>query len=116
MTDAAAEPISLGARLTQLAAAKVDTVAVIDKDRSLTWRALDLRTNRIARGMAAAGVKFADLVTVGLPNSVDFVEACFAIWKLGATPQPISHRLPAGEAQAVMDLAQTPILVAGPCS
>jgi bile acid-coenzyme A ligase len=86
---------------------------VTDRDRTVTWADLDRRANRIARGLAAAGVKLGDLVTLGLPNSVDFIEACFGLWRLGATPQPISHRLPRVEAEAVMDLAETPILIAG---
>lgn len=107
------EPISIGQRVRDLARQQPDRPAVTDQDRTVSWAELDRRTNRIARGLQAAGVKEGDLVTVGLTNSVDFVEACYGLWKLGATPQPISHRLPAAEAQAVMDLAQTPILIAG---
>lgn len=109
MTD---QPISIGARVRQLAAERPDRPAVSDIDRTVTWRELDLRTNRIAHGLEKAGVKLGDLVTVGLPNSVDFIEACYGLWKAGATPQPISHRLPAAEAAAVMELAATPILIA----
>lgn len=108
------EPISLGARLRQLAASKPDTPAVSDKDRTVTWAQLDARTDAVARGLLAAGVKHGDLVTIGLTNSVDFIEACWGLWKMGATPQPISHRLPQAEADAVMALAETPILIAGP--
>ena len=108
------EPISLGARLRQLAAAQPDRPAVSDKDRTVTWARLDARTDAIARGLLAAGVAHGDLVTIGLTNSVDFIEACWGLWKMGATPQPISHRLPQAEADAVMELAETPILIAGP--
>ncbi len=108
------EPISLGARLGQLAAQRPDHPAVTDQERTVTWAQLDRRTNQVARGLEAAGVKPGELVTVGLANSVDFIEACYGLWKVGATPQPISHRLPAAEAQSVMDLAQTPILISGP--
>ena len=107
------ETISLGARLSQLAAQRPDRPAVTDQSRTLTWGELDRRTNRLARGLAAAGVKLGDLVTVGMPNSADFIEVCYGLWKVGATPQPISCRLPAAEAEAVMDLANTPILIAG---
>lgn len=107
-------PISLGARLRQLAALQPDRSAVSDKDRTITWAEFDDRTDRIARGLLASGVKLGDLVTIGLANSVDFIEACWGLWKVGATPQPISHRLPQSEADAVMDLAETPILIAGP--
>ena len=85
-----------------------------DASRTVTWRELDARTDRVARGLLAAGVKHGDLVTLGLPNTVDFIEACYGLWKIGATPQPISYRLPAAEAEAVMELADTPILIAGP--
>jgi bile acid-coenzyme A ligase len=106
------EFISLGARLSQLAAQRPRRPAVSDQTRTVTWEELDRRANQIARGLEAAGVRAGDLVTVGLPNGVDFIEACFGLWKAGATPQPISFRLPAHEAEAVMDLAQTPILIA----
>jgi bile acid-coenzyme A ligase len=105
--------ISLGARLSQLAAERPQRPALTDQHRTVTWRELDQRTNQIARGLETAGVQRGDLVTVGLANSVDFIEACFALWKAGATPQPISFRLPEHEAEAVMDLAETPILIAG---
>jgi bile acid-coenzyme A ligase len=110
MTD---DIISIGARLRELAADRPDRPAVTDQHRTVAWAELDRRTNRIARGLEAAGVKQGDLVTIGLANSVDFIEACYGLWKVGATPQPISHRLPAGEASAVMELAETPILIAG---
>jgi bile acid-coenzyme A ligase len=108
------EIMSLGRRLSQLAAERPQMPAVSDIDRTVTWRELDLRTNRLARGLRVAGVRQDDLVTVGLTNGVGFIEACYGLWKAGATPQPISHRLPASEAEAVMTLAATPILIAGP--
>jgi bile acid-coenzyme A ligase len=55
-----------------------------------------------------------NLVTVALPNDAGFVEACFAIWKLGATPQPVSWRLPAAELAAIVQLADPPVVIAGP--
>ena len=106
-------PISLGARLRQLAAEQPGKPAVTDKDRGVTWAEFDARTDALARGLLAAGVKHGDLVTIGLNNGVDFIEACWGLWKIGATPQPISHRLPRAEVDAVMALAETPILIAG---
>src|SRR5262249_20401127 len=101
-----------GARLTELANERPDRPAVSDEHRTVTWKELDKSTNRIARALEKVGVKQGDLVTIGMPNGVDFIEACYGLWKAGATPQPISWRLPAHEAEAVMDLAETPILIA----
>ncbi|WP_411288527.1 AMP-binding protein [Phenylobacterium sp.] len=106
------EMISLGAKLRQHALTRPDAPALSCGDVTLTYGDLHRRTNRIARGLAAHGVKQGDLVTLGLPNGVGFVEACYAIWKLGATPQPVSFRLPKGELDAIMELAQTPIVIA----
>ena len=106
------EMISLGAKLKQLAELKPDAPAVSCGDVTLTYKQFHRLSNRVARGLAAKGVKFGDLVTLGLPNSTDFAVACWAIWKLGATPQPISFRLPKGELEAIMELAKTPVVIA----
>ena len=104
-------PISIAAALARVARTKPDAPAVITDEVTLSWRDLDLRTNRMARGMAAKGVKFGDFVTIALPNSAAFIEACYAAWKLGAIPQPVSSRLPLAELNAIVELADTPIVV-----
>lgn len=104
--------ISFGAKLAQHAAQQPDAPAVSCGDETLTYGELHRRSNRIARGLAAKGVKFGDLVTVGLPNSVGFAVACYGVWKLGATPQPVSFRLPRGELQAIIELARAPLVIA----
>jgi len=106
------EMISLGAKLKQLAELKPDAPAVTCGDTTLTYGQFHRLTNRVARGLARHGVKLGDLVTLGLPNSTDFAVACWGLWKLGATPQPISFRLPKAELEAIMDLANTPIVIA----
>jgi bile acid-coenzyme A ligase len=111
-TTTAAEMISLGAKLKQHATVQPNAPAVSSGETTLSYVELHRRTNRLARGLQALGVKHGDLVTLGLPNGVGFVEACYAIWKLGATPQPVSFRLPKGELEAIIELAQTPIIIA----
>jgi len=106
------EMISFGAKLVQHAATQGSRPAVTCGAETITYAELHRRSNRIARGLAARGVKAGDLVTLGLPNSVGFVEAAHAIWKLGATPQPISFRLPRAELQAIVELAEAPLVIA----
>ena len=108
------ETISLGERLRRLALEKPRAPAVSCGDESLDYETLHRRTNRIARGLAAHGVKLGDMVTIGLPNGVGFIEACWATWKLGATPQPVSFRLPKGELEAIVELANPPVVIALP--
>jgi bile acid-coenzyme A ligase len=104
--------ISFGAKLKQHAHLQPNAPAVSCGAETVTYAQLHRLSNRIARGLAASGVKAGDLVTVGLPNSIGFVAACYGIWKLGATPQPVSFRLPKHELQAIIDLAEAPLVVA----
>lgn len=88
-----------------------DRAAITHEERTVSRAELDQRTNRLARAYQAMGVEHDDLVTVGLPNGIEFYEACIAIWKLGATPQPVSARLPFREREAIVELVDPPIVV-----
>lgn len=57
------------------------------------------------------GVRKGSLVTIALPNSIGFLEAAIAAWKLGATPQPVSNRLPDRERQAIVELADSALVL-----
>ncbi len=103
--------ISISRAITENAERDPDRPAITCLDETITRRDLDLRTNRLARAYAQLGVKEGDYVTVALANSIEFFEACIAIWKLGATPQPVSHRLPDRERQAIVELANSPIVI-----
>jgi bile acid-coenzyme A ligase len=88
--------------------------AVTHEGRSVSWAEFDARTNRLARAYEKLGVKEGDLVTIGLPNGIEFYEACFATWKLGATPQPISARLPQAEREMIVEVASPSLVVGAP--
>ena len=98
--------------LRDLAARGPARPALTDDSRTVTRDELERRTNRLARAYAERGVTPDRFVTIGLPNGVEFLEAVVAAWKLGATPQPISWRLPAREREAIVELAD-PALVVG---
>jgi bile acid-coenzyme A ligase len=104
--------MSIGAAVRWLAEQDPERVLVTHEGRSLTRRELDLRTNRLGRAYEQLGVKQDDFVTIALPNGIEFYEACVAVWKLGATPQPISAKLPQVERNAIIELAR-PVLVVG---
>jgi bile acid-coenzyme A ligase len=103
--------MSIGRAIGWLADQDPDRPAVTDARGSLTRRELDLRSNALARAYADLGVGQDDLVTIGLPNGIEFYLACAAVWKIGATPQPVSARLPAAELAGLVELADPPLLV-----
>jgi len=94
------------------AAQRPGEVAIQDHERALTWAELAARSHRLAFALERRGVGLGDYVTIGLPNSVGFLEAALACWKVGAVPQPVSHRLPRGELEAVLDLVKPALVVA----
>jgi bile acid-coenzyme A ligase len=81
---------------------------------TVTRLELEQRTNRLARTYERLGVKDGDFITIGLPNGIDFYEAAIAAWKLGATPQPVSYRLPQRERDEIVALAKPSLVVTEP--
>ncbi len=113
--DEPGEPISYSARIRALADEAPDapllTVGTADAAETLSRRDFDEATNRMARHLAALGAGEGDFVTVAEPNSVEFMVAAAACWKIGATPQPVSSRLPGRELDMIIELADSAVVV-----
>jgi bile acid-coenzyme A ligase len=114
--------LSIGAALALVAKRQPKTIAIWSEGREISWETLHRRTNRLARALEAHGLRHGDFLTIALPNGIDFIEACYAAWKVGAIPQPVSFRLPKAELNAIIELANTPFVIAdsgmaaeGPC-
>lgn len=106
------EPIPpIGAQISALAELAPDEPAVTCDGRTLTRAQLDRSTNRLARAYAERGVGVGDYVTMVLPNSVEWIQAAVACWKLGAVPQPLSARLPDAELEGLLGLRPPALLV-----
>ena len=104
--------MSYGRALGLHASREPGRAAVVHEGRTTSFAELERRSNRLARAYAKLAVAKGDFVTIALPNSVEFLESAFAVWKLGAVPQPISSRLPELERAAIVAQAD-PVLVVG---
>lgn len=93
------------------AAAEPAAVAFVHDRRATTHAELDAKTNQLARIFSKSGVLEGDFVTIALPNGLEFIESLFACWKLGATPQPVSPRLPQHEREAIIELVDPRLIV-----
>ena len=103
--------ISLSRLLAFWAERDPDKPALTFEGTTLSRAVLEARTNRLARAYQEFGVKQDDFVTIALPNGLAFIEAIFAVWKLGATPQPVSYRLPDHERQQIVALADPSLII-----
>ncbi|RPK26262.1 (2,3-dihydroxybenzoyl)adenylate synthase [Paenibacillus xylanexedens] len=80
------EGITFGEMLRQRADLYGNRVAVISGEQHLTYAELDERVDRLASGLYAKGIRQHDRVIIQLPNITAFVEACFALFRIGALP------------------------------
>jgi bile acid-coenzyme A ligase len=103
--------ISYAKHLANHAERDAEHLAITDERRTVTRRDLERLANRTARAFARLGVEQGDFVTIALPNSVEFLTAVVASWKLGATPQPVSSRLPKRELDEIVKLADPKVIV-----
>lgn len=108
--------LSISRIISRLAEADPDRVVAIADDGQLTGQLtaaeLDRASNQWARILKRHGVRHDDLVTVSLPNGLDFVVACAGIWKAGATPQPVSRGV-TGDERAALERIARPALTIG---
>ena len=106
-----AGPLSIGKCVAFWADRTPLAPALTDDTSTITFQALERATNRLARAYAGLGVGQGDYVTIALPNGSEFIQAALAIWKLGAIPHPISHRMPEAERDAVLALVKPRLVV-----
>jgi long-chain acyl-CoA synthetase len=77
--------------LRRHAAARGDKCAYRDAYASVTYAALLERTGKLAGHLVDNGIALNDTVAIFLPNSVAWIESCFAIARAGAVSVPISY-------------------------
>jgi bile acid-coenzyme A ligase len=105
---------SIGVQISALAGAEPNAPAVTSGGRTLTRSELDRSTNRLARAYAELGVGVGDYVTIAVPNSIEWIQAAVACWKLGAIPQPLAPRMPDPEFDGLLALRQRALIVGRP--
>ncbi|MFI1917613.1 amino acid adenylation domain-containing protein [Nocardia sp. NPDC020380] len=79
----------------RVAHAVPDATAVRFGDRGLTYRELDILSNRLARKLIALGARPETLVAVALPRSLELVVALLATVKSGSGYLPVDPAYPA---------------------
>lgn len=89
---------SIPTLLRRHADARGSKPAYRDASTSVTYGELATRTANLAGHLANNGVQSGDKVAIFLPNSVAWVESCFAINRAGAIGVPISYEATESEA------------------
>lgn len=88
-------------------------LCVVEGDRSLTYREVDDRANRLARAIVESGVGPGDRVAFLGQNDVEHVEIHLAAQRAGAVFVPLNFRLAASEHAAVVADCSPRLLIHG---
>ena len=80
-----------------------DTVALMDKDRSFTYPAMNKRVNQVAHSLTSLGLEKGDKVAVFLENCIEIVELFLATAKTGIIMVPINFRLAGPEVEYIVN-------------
>ena len=88
-----------------------DRPAVTGPERTLSYAELATNSRQIAVGLRALGLGPDDLVTVQLPNCVEFVEAFLACSRIGAAPALVLPRHRERELRHILDLTDSRAVV-----
>src|SRR5262245_13866980 len=83
--------------------------------RQFTYKEFEAAVMRTARMLATNGVGKGDVVSLLLPNSVEYVIAYFACWHIGALAGPINSLLKSQEIAYVISDSEAKVLLVNSC-
>ena len=108
-----AEPRTIPELLKQRVTATSDKLFLFSEadKRQFTYKQFEAAVMRTARMLAAKGVGYGDVVSLLMPNSVEYVIAYFACWQIGALAGPINSLLKSQEIAYVISNSEARALL-----
>jgi bile acid-coenzyme A ligase len=104
-----------GAPLALLLAAQAERgparTALTLTDGGLTRAEIEKRSNQRAWQLQRSGLGHDDVVVLAIPNGAAYYEFVYGVWKLGATPIHVSHKLTQREFAEIIALAQPKLVL-----
>ncbi|HXQ70260.1 MAG TPA: AMP-binding protein [Pyrinomonadaceae bacterium] len=107
------EPRSIPELLQQRASAAPEKVFLLSEadKRQFTYREFEQAVARAAGMLAAHGIGKGDVVSLLLPNSVEYIVAYFACWQLGALAGPVNGHLKQQEIEYVVSNSESKLML-----
>ncbi len=85
--------MNIGSLLPRHARDRADHTAIVFENYRLTFREFNARVNRLANALYGLGVRKGDKIATILPNSLNLLDAYWAVAKTGAVVVPLSPLL-----------------------
>ena len=103
--------MNMGDMWEAVADALGDEVAQIHGERRQTFREFEQRAARLAGALREAGIRPGAKVAMYVYNAVEYLETCFAAFKLRAVPVNVNYRYLADELHYLLDNSDAEALV-----
>lgn len=103
--------LHIASGIREFARATPAATAIVDGGRSLTYRSLDERANRVAQSLLARGIQPGDRVAVLLGNRLEYPEIAAGLAKAGMPMVPVNPRLTAPEVAFITDHSNTAAVI-----
>ena len=107
------QEITLGKGLYLNAIRFPDKEALVFQEKRLSYRELNIRTNRLANGLIASGLKKGDKVAILLHNCAEFLEILFGLAKAGILSVPLTYRAVAKDLEYMINHSDAETLIFG---
>jgi long-chain acyl-CoA synthetase len=91
-----------------------DKVAIRQGEKSVTFRELDARANRVGRALARSGVGPGDRVAFLFENDYRFLECYFGVFRAGAVAVSVNHRLSGETVTYILNHSDVGVLLCSP--
>ena len=89
-----------------------DQVKVVSATERFSYADIELYSDRLAGRLMAHGIRPADRAVIGLPNSADFIIACFAVWKVRAVVVALDPCIVAANLRGILEKIEPAALIA----
>lgn len=99
--------------ITREAEHRPDAIALVDGEHTLTYQALERRSNQLARLLLEGGCEPGDRIGLLLPKSADAVIGMLAALKAGGLYVPVDPESPASRIEKIMLAAECRYVLAG---
>ena len=103
--------MNLKTMVAGLAAKFGSKTAVICGEQSLTYRELDLASNRVANALSKMGTSKGERVFLLLENSLEYIVTYFGVVKIGAVAVPVDPKYKVDEVAALIHDCEPKIMV-----
>ncbi|RCW57443.1 MULTISPECIES: long-chain-fatty-acid--CoA ligase [Halanaerobium] len=101
----------VGDIISKTANQKKDKTAAVIDDQKITYGELEKESNKLAHGLIDLDIEPSDMVSIMLPNSLEFLVAYLGVIKSGATMVPLNISFKAPAVEYILNNSEAKVVI-----